>query len=64
MWCVDVKIRWGRAHIERGALGVGFGAWSRAAKLRDRLRLDALPSSLSSEDWHALQADEVLKVEL
>jgi hypothetical protein len=32
---VDVKIIAGVGYIKKGTLGVGFGAWARAAKIRD-----------------------------
>jgi hypothetical protein len=56
---VDVKIIAGEGYIKKGTLGVGFGAWARAAKIRDQLGLGGFPKSVSAEDWRGLNADKI-----
>ena len=60
---VDVKIIAGVGYIKKGTLGVGFGAWSRAAKIRNQLSLAGLPKSVSAEDWRELKADKISTVD-
>ena len=49
-----------KGYIIQGALGVGLGSWSRAAKVRDQLGLSALPISVSEADWDALSGEVVV----
>lgn len=58
---IRVKLAAGRkGYLIQGAIGVGLGSWSRAAKIRDQLGLSALPSSISQADWDALPGEVVL----
>ena len=56
-WHVRVKVIDGVAYHVRGAIGVGFGAWSRSAKIRDKLGLKELSRSLPLKEWDALSED-------
>ena len=54
-----VKIINGVGYIKKDSIGIGFGAWSRAAKIRDKLKLSGMPISLPEEQWHSLTADRI-----
>ena len=49
-----------KGYIIQGAIGVGLGSWSRAAKIRSQLGLSALPISVSEADWIALAGEIVV----
>ena len=49
-----------KGYIIQGAIGVGLGSWSRAAKIRSSLGLSALPVSVSEADWSALDGEIVV----
>ena len=61
---VTVKIIEKKGYIKRGAIGVGFGAWSRAARIRNALQLKDLPTSLPEEEWRNLTAERIEDVVL
>ena len=46
-------------YIKKGSIGVGFGAWSRAAAIRDNLKLAGFPKSLPEDEWRNLNADRI-----
>ncbi len=54
-----VKIINNIGYIKKGSIGAGFGAWSRAAKIRDKLNLSRMPISLPEDQWRALTADKI-----
>mgnify|MGYP000146159555 CR=1 FL=1 len=54
-----VKIINDIGYIKKDSIGRGFGAWSRAAKIRDTLKLSGMPVSLPEEDWRRLTADRI-----
>ena len=54
-----VKIIDGVGYVKKGSIGRGFGAWSRAAKIRDKLKLSRMPISLPEEQWRNLTADRI-----
>ena len=54
-----VKIIDNVGYIKKDSIGRGFGAWSRAAKIRDTLKLSGMPVSLPEEDWRRLTADRI-----
>ena len=56
---VTVKIIDNIGYIKNGAIGIGFGAWSRAARIRDNLKLDGMPKSLPVEEWRNLTAHRI-----
>ena len=56
---VTVKIIDNKGYIKRGAVGVGFGAWSRSGRIKKALALPQLPTSLPIEEWRALTADRM-----
>ncbi len=59
---VTVKIIDNIGYIKKGAIGRGFGAWSRAAKIRDTLKLSRMPVSLPEEQWRRLTAERFADV--
>ena len=61
---VVVKIIDNKGYIARGAIGVGFGAWSRAARIRNALQLTELPVSVPPEEWQKLTAERLEEVRL
>ena len=56
---VTVKIIDSKGYIKRGAVGVGFGAWSRSGRIKKALNLAGLPTSLPIEEWRALTAHRI-----
>ncbi len=56
---ITVKIIDNIGYIKKGSIGVGFGAWSRAARIRDTLKLVDFPKSLEEEQWRALTAHRI-----
>ena len=59
-----VKIIDDKGYIKKGAIGVGFGAWSRAARIRNALKLSEMPISLPEEEWQALTAHRMEDITL
>ncbi len=53
---VTVKIIDNIGYIKEGAIGRGFGSWSRAARIRDQLQLLDLPKSIPVDQWRNLTA--------
>ena len=56
---ITVKIIENIGYVKKGSFGVGFGAWSRAARIRDHLQLSDLPRSVSEEHWRSLTAHRI-----
>ncbi len=56
---VTVKIIDNIGYIKEGSIGVGFGSWSRAARIRDSLKLDGMPKTLKLQDWRNLTAHRI-----
>ncbi len=54
-----VKIIDNVGYIKKGSIGRGFGAWSRAAKIRDELKLTDMPVSIPEDQWRSLTADRI-----
>ena len=61
---VTVKIIDDIGYIKQGSIGVGFGSWSRAARIRDQLKLVDLPRSLPIDQWRNLTAGRIEDVTL
>ena len=61
---VTVKIIDNIGYIKKGAIGAGFGAWSRAARIRDRLELSDMPRSLPEHQWRQLTASRIEDVSI
>lgn len=57
---IQVKELNNHGFIIHGALGVGFGAWSRAGYIQKYCSLKEVPKSISREEWIALDAKTVL----
>ena len=56
---VTVKIIDNIGYIKEGSIGVGMGAWSRAARVRDQLGLSDFPKSLPLTQWRNLTAGRI-----
>ena len=56
---VTVKIIDNTGYIKEGSIGVGFGAWSRAARIRDNLKLSGFPRSLPITQWRNITAERI-----
>jgi len=56
---VTVKIIDNLGYIKSGSIGVGFGAWSRAARIRDSLKLSDFPKVLPENQWRQLNAHRI-----
>jgi len=61
---VTVKIINNIGYIKKGSIGIGFSAWSRAAKIRDCLTLTDFPTSLPEDQWRSLTADRIEDVNM
>lgn len=61
---VTVKVIDNIGYIKEGAIGRGFGAWSRAARIRDELKLVDFPKSLPVNQWRNLTAGRIEDVVL
>jgi hypothetical protein len=61
---VTVKIIENVGYIKKGSLGAGFGAWSRAARIRDKLNLNDLPRSVTEDHWRSMTAQRIEDVSL
>ncbi len=61
---VTVKIIDNVGYIKEGSIGVGFGSWSRAARIRDQLKLSGFPKSLPIDQWRNLTAGRIEDVVL
>jgi hypothetical protein len=57
MFHVRVKIVDGIPYYIKGEMGVGMGAWHRAAQVRDMLGLTKMPQHVSREKWNALGSE-------
>ena len=57
---IQVKVINNRGFIIHGAIGVGFGAWSRAGYIQKYCSLTELPQSVSRKEWLALDAETEL----
>ena len=53
-YSMQIKIVDNIGYIQKGAIGIGFGAWSRAWEIRQMFTLDDYPVSLPLEEWLAL----------
>ena len=56
---VTVKIINNIGYIKEGSIGVGFGSWSRAARIRDQLKLSGFPKSLPIDEWRNITAEKI-----
>tara|TARA_R110002153_G_scaffold36023_11_gene106905 strand:+ start:5028 stop:5240 length:213 start_codon:yes stop_codon:yes gene_type:complete len=56
---IYVKIIDNTGYIIKGVIGIGGGAWKRAATIRNEFKLTDMPVSLQAEEWHALTADRI-----
>jgi hypothetical protein len=61
---VTVKIINNIGYIKLGSIGVGFGSLSRAAKIRDSLKLADFPTSLPEDQWRSLTAYRIEDVNI
>lgn len=50
--------------ITKGSIGCGFGAWARAARIRDQLGLGDFPKALEESAWKNLHSDMIKNVQL
>ena len=53
---VSVKVINDKGFIQQGSIGIGFGAWARAASIRDQIGLSDFPQSVSQKKWASLNA--------
>jgi len=60
---VTVKIVGDKGYIEKGVIGVGFGAWGRAGSIKVQLGLPDFPKSLPQEEWRNITADKIVDVD-
>ena len=51
---VSVKVIDNKGFIQQGSIGIGFGAWSRAASIRDQIGLSDVPQSVTKREWDNL----------
>ena len=56
---MQIKIIDNIGYIQKGAIGIGFGAWGRAWELKRMLQLADYPVSLPLDEWLALTADPI-----
>ena len=54
---IRVKIVQGKGFHIQGALGVGFGAWSRSAHIKKTCGLAQLSTAIPQQQWDQLQGD-------
>ena len=58
-----VKIVGNKGYIKQGSIGIGFGAWGRAASIRIQLRLSDFPVSLEKNKWEALSFERIVEID-
>lgn len=51
---VSVKVIDNKGFIKQGSIGIGFGAWGRAASIRDQIGLSDVPQSVPKKEWDTL----------
>ena len=56
---VSVKVIDDKGFIQQGSIGIGFGAWTRAASIRDQIDLSDFPQSVTQKKWDSLNAPVV-----
>lgn len=54
---VAVKIIDGVGYIKKGSIGIGFGAWGRAASIKKQLGLADYPKSVEEQEWQKLTGE-------
>jgi hypothetical protein len=54
---MQIKIIGDKGYILKGSIGIGFGAWGRAAWLRNTFKLADYPTSVQPEVWDKLDVE-------
>lgn len=60
---VTVKVVGDKAYIKKGVIGVGFGAWGRAGRIKVQLGLPDFPKSVSEHEWRGIVADKIVEID-